>query len=82
MYRSFGGAGKDLGWGIEAELAQAGVKVRVYRNDANVFVVHTRSAQAFFIEAKAQRLNQVQFATRVGAQAHDIACVRGDFGLE
>ena len=50
--------------------------------DAGVFVVIQASASHLLVfHGKAQRFNQMEFATGVGGQANHIARVRWNFGL-
>lgn len=45
-------------------------------------VVQPGATQAFVIQFETQRLDQVQLAAGVGAQADDVAGIGWDFGLE
>lgn len=45
-------------------------------------IIQARSAQTSLVEAEAQRLDQVQPDTGIGAQAHDVAGIRWNLGLE
>jgi hypothetical protein len=50
--------------------------------DAGGFVIiKPGAAQGLVGEVKAERFNQVEFSTGVGAEADDIPCVGGDFWL-
>ena len=60
---------------------QKGLPVGVALYAGVLVVVQTGAAHVAVFHRKAQRLNQVQLAARVGGQANDVACIRRNFRL-
>src|SRR3984957_4050272 len=75
-------AGLDKKHSRAAERIHAGVEAGVYLDRRKVVIVETGALQALVIEPKPQWFHQVQSRAGVGAQADDIAGIRGDLGLE
>ena len=75
-------AGLDRKQARTSQHRQAGIKVRMNFHVRQVVIVEPGTPQTLVVQAKAQRLDQVERRTAVGAQPDDIAGIPGNLGFE
>ena len=64
------------------EPAQTSIEIVMNFDFRKIVIVQAGPLQTFVIQAKSQRLDQMQSGAGVGAQPNDIAGIRRDFRLE
>lgn len=78
MRRSFGGVGKQARF---RQFPQTSSKIIMHAQSGVFMIVEAGAAQLPVVKFEAERADQMQLRTGVGAQADHVACVRRNLGL-